>query len=103
MQILHNPNVNFIKYRWHALIVSWLLILAGLGVVFTKGLPLGLEFSGGTAVILQFEQMPSVDQVRTALDRVVPGGGQNITVQTYGQASQRQIMVRVPQTGKESG
>jgi preprotein translocase subunit SecF len=103
MQILHNPNFNFIKYRWHALVLSWVLILLGLGVVFTKGLPLGLEFSGGTAVLLQFDRMPSVDSVRTALDRVVPGGGQNITVQTYGPASQRQIMVRVPQTGKESG
>jgi preprotein translocase subunit SecF len=103
MQILHNPNVDFIKYRWPALVISWLLILTGLVVVFTKGLPLGLEFSGGTAVILQFEQMPSVDRVRVALDRVVPGGGQNITVQTYGQAAQRQIMVRVPETGREQG
>jgi preprotein translocase subunit SecF len=103
MQILHNPNFNFIKYRWHALILSWVLILAGGLAVWVKGLPLGLEFSGGTAVILQFERMPSVDQVRHALDGVVQGGGQNITVQTYGASSQRQIMIRVPETGKEQG
>jgi preprotein translocase subunit SecF len=103
MQILHNPHFNFIKYRWHALVLSWVLILAGLLVVWQKGLPLGLEFSGGTSVIVQFDQMPSVDQVRRALDNIVPGGGQNITVQTYGSTAQRQIMVRVPQTGKEQG
>src|SRR5512138_3196632 len=103
MQILHNPNFNFIKYRWHALVISWVLILTGIAVVSTKGLALGLEFSGGTSVILQFDRTPSVDQVRRALDNIVPGGGQNLTVQTYGATAQRQIMVRVPQTGKEQG
>ena len=42
----------------------------GLAVVYVKGLPLGLEFSGGTSVILQFDRTPSVDQVRRALDRL---------------------------------
>jgi preprotein translocase subunit SecF len=103
MQILHNPNFNFIKYRWHALVISWVLIIAGLLFVWQKGLPLGVEFSGGTSVILQFEKMPSVDQVRDALGGIVPGGGQNVTVQSYGRAEQRQIMVRVPQAGREQG
>jgi preprotein translocase subunit SecF len=103
MQILHNPNFNFIKYRWHALVLSWVLVLAGIITVWTAGLPMGLEFSGGTQVILQFDRMPSVEQVRKALDNVVPGGGENITVQTYGRADQRQILIRVPETGKESG
>ena len=32
-----------------------------------------------------------------------PGGGQNVVVQTYGDPAQRQVMVRVPQVGAESG
>lgn len=103
MQILHNPHFNFIKYRWHALVLSWILILAGIGAVATMGIPLGVEFSGGTSVILQFDKAPSIEQVRTALDKSFPGGGQNATVQTYGSAAQREIMVRVPHVGKESG
>jgi len=31
------------------------------------------------------------------------GGGQNVVVQTYGTEAQREIMVRVPHTGRESG
>jgi preprotein translocase subunit SecF len=103
MQIFHNPNFNFVKYRWHALIVSWLVIGAGLAAIFTMGIPLGVEFSGGTQIVIQFDQRPSIDQVRTALDKNFPGGGQNVVVQTYGTEAQRQIMVRAPHTGKESG
>jgi preprotein translocase subunit SecF len=104
MQIFHNPHFNFVKYRWHALVVSWLLIAAGLAMMFTRGIPLGVEFSGGTQVVLQFEkQRPSIDHVRSALDRSFPGGGENVVVQTYGTEAQREILVRVPHTGKESG
>jgi preprotein translocase subunit SecF len=103
MQIFHSPNFNFVKYRWHALVLSWVVIGAGLAAIFAMGIPLGVEFSGGTQIVLQFDQRPSIDQVRTALDKGFPGGGQNVIVQTYGTEAQRQIMVRVPHTGKESG
>jgi preprotein translocase subunit SecF len=103
MQILKNPNFDFIRYRWHALALSWLVILAGLGVVWLKGLPLGIEFSGGTIVIVQFEKVPTADQIRSALDRSFPGGGQNLLVQNYGSAELRPIMIRVPQVGAEAG
>jgi preprotein translocase subunit SecF len=103
MQIFHNPNFNFIKYRWHALIVSWAIIVAGLVAIWMFGLPLGVEFESGSIVIAQFEKMPGIDQVRTALDRGFPGGGQNAIVQSYGSASLRQVMIRVPQVGKEAG
>ena len=52
-------------------------------------------------MISQFDQEPSVQQVRAALDQTF--GGQNVVVQTYGDPSQRQIMVRVPEVGAESG
>jgi preprotein translocase subunit SecF len=103
MQIFHNPSFNFVKYRWHALVLSWLVIGAGLVAIYTMGLPLGVEFSGGTQVVLQFDQRPSIDQVRKALDNNLAGGGQNVVVQTYGTDAQREILVRVPHTGKESG
>lgn len=103
MQIFKNPNFNFVGYRWHALFLSWTLIIAGLVTVYFKGLPLGVEFSGGTIVVVQFDHVPGIDQVRSAVGHSFPGGGQNIIVQRYGSAEQRQIMVRVPEVGKEQG
>ncbi len=104
MQIFHSPNFNFVKYRWQALFVSWAIIIAGVVMIWTTGIPLGVEFSGGTQVLLQFDGVrPGIDLVRTALDKNFPGGGQNVIVQTYGTEAQREIMVRVPHTGRESG
>jgi preprotein translocase subunit SecF len=104
MQIFHNPNYNFLRWRWHALILSWIVIAAGIAVIATKGLALGVEFSGGTLVILKFDKTPSIEQVRSALDaEKVGGGGQNIVVQRYGDESARQVMVRLPHAGEEQG
>lgn len=103
MQILQNTSIDFLRWRWHAIVLSWVIILAGLGYVATKGLAKGIEFAGGTAIIAQFDQNPSVEAVRSALDKNFPGGGQNIMVQSYGDQGQRQVMVRVPQVGAEVG
>src|SRR5207237_2510963 len=63
----------------------------------------GVECAGGTVVIEKFKQAVSVPQVRAALDKGFPGGGQNIVVQSFGDASQNQVLIRVPSTGGESG
>src|ERR1700716_3438779 len=102
MHIFTNPNYNFLRWRWHALVLSWLVILAGIVVIFTKGIPKSVEFAGGTVVIEQFDQAVSIQQVRTSLDRNFPGGGQNTIVQSFGDPSQKQVMIRVPLLGPES-
>src|SRR4029077_13379951 len=84
MHIFKHTNFDFLRYRWHAIVLSWVLIIAGVITLATKGMPLGIEFAGGTAVIVQFDQPTSVQQVRQALDKSFPGGGQNVVVQTYG-------------------
>jgi preprotein translocase subunit SecF len=103
MHIFTNPNYNFLRWRWHAVVLSWLVIIAGLVAIYTNGVPKGIEFAGGTSVIMQFDQTPSVDAVRTALNQNYPGGGQNAIVQTYGDPALRQVMVRVPEVGAEQG
>ena len=101
MHILKDTNYDFIRWRMQALALSWIIILAGLVTIAVRGIPKGVEFSGGTIVIAKFDRMPSVQQVRSALDRSFPGG--NTIVQTYGGVADREVMVRVPQVGAESG
>jgi preprotein translocase subunit SecF len=103
MHIFKNPNFDFIRWRWHAVALSWVVILAGLAVIGTRGIPLGIEFAGGTAVIMEFDQPTSIDTVRNALNANYPGGGQDAVVQTFGDPAKRQVMVRVPEVGAESG
>ncbi len=95
MKIFNNPNYNFIRWRWHAIILSLVVIGAGVVMMATRGLPLGIDFSGGTLVIVQFEQAVTEDQVREAIDDVIPG---EEVVQQYGDVALRQILVRLPQT-----
>ena len=103
MHILNKTNIDFMRWRWHAVALSWVVILAGLAVIATKGLPRGIEFAGGTSVIMEFDQTPSDDAVRVALNQHYAGGGQDAIVQSFGDASRRQKMVRVPHVGEESG
>jgi preprotein translocase subunit SecF len=103
MHIFKNTKYDFLRWRFHALALSWIVIIAGVAVMMTKGIPKGVEFAGGTVVIEQFEQPVTVQQVRAALDSHYPGGGGDAVVQSYGDSAQRQIMIRVPQVGGEAG
>jgi preprotein translocase subunit SecF len=104
MHIFKDANYNFLRWRVHALVVSWVIILAGVGLIWKQGgLQKGVEFAGGTVVIEEFEKPVSVQQVREALDKNFPGGGTNTIVQAYGDPGRNQVMIRVPTVGAESG
>ena len=51
MHIFENTSYNFLRWRWHALILSWVVIAAGGFVLVTRGIPKDVEFAGGTVVI----------------------------------------------------
>ena len=94
MRIFTNPNYNFIRWRWHAIGLSLAVIVAGAVMMATRGLPLGIDFAGGTNVVVRFEQPVSEDQVRQALDKTLSG---EKAVQQYGAAADRSILIKLPQ------
>lgn len=95
MRIFHNPNYNFVRWRWHAIALSWALIIAGVILMIVRGgIPLGIDFSGGTIVVLKFQQPVSEDVVRKALD-ALPG---DKVVQQYDDPALNEVLVRLPQT-----
>src|SRR4051794_33803210 len=101
MQIFKAPNYNFVRWRWHAIGLSLAVILAGAAVIFTRGLPLGVDFAGGTIVIVKFEHAPPVERVRSAVNNLPGALGNDAVVQQYGEASQQQMMIRVAQLPNE--
>ena len=100
MAIFDNANYDFSKWRWHAIALSTLIVLAGIGYAVTRGVPLGIDFSGGTIVVVKFEQPVTVDQVRSALAAGM--SGENV-IQSYGDAANHEILIRVPQLVAEEG
>jgi len=103
MHIVKNTNFDFVRWRWHAIALSWIIVIAGLVAIARFGVPLGVEFSGGSIVIVKFDRQTDLQQVRTALEKSLPGVGENALVQRYGDAGANQVMVRVPSVGAEAG
>lgn len=93
MPLFQNANYDFIKWRWHALVLSSVIVLAGAYYAAANGVPLGIDFSGGTILVVQFEQPVSDDQVRTALVASVPG---EQVIQSYGDPATNQKLIRLP-------
>ena len=48
-------NINFMRLRKIAIFISVILFFSSIGSIFMKGLSLGLDFSGGTLVEIQYE------------------------------------------------
>ena len=95
MQIFTKPNFNFIRWRWHAIVLSLVVIGAGLAYMVSQGgMPLGIDFKGGSILILKFDRAVSEDAVRKALEGM-PG---EKVVQQYGPADAHEILVRLPLT-----
>jgi preprotein translocase subunit SecF len=100
MRILTTVNVDWLRWRWHTLALSWLIILSGLYLMTTGGVPLGIDFTGGTLVVVEFDQPVTEEAIRNALAGV-PG---EKVVQRYGNPGENQILIRMPlPMAEESG
>ena len=100
MRIFTNANYNFIRWRWHAIALSLAVVIGGVATMVVRGMPMGLDFTGGTIVVLEFEQNVTEEQVRNAIAEL-PG---DEVVNTFDDPEKRQIMVRLPlMEGVEQG
>ena len=64
-------NFDFMGFRRTALAISAVLVLASLGLLFTRGLNLGIDFTGGNVIQAEFDNLPDVAKVREAVSGVV--------------------------------
>ena len=60
-------NINFMSFRKIAITISLILFVGSIGSIFTKGLSLGLDFSGGTLVEIQYEDSVDLQEIRGVL------------------------------------
>ncbi len=83
--------IPFMKIAKPAAIISILLTIASIFFISTKGLNLGLDFTGGIAAELNYSQPVKSSDVTSALTQA---GFKDPVVQTLG--SDRDLMVRMP-------
>jgi preprotein translocase subunit SecF len=60
--------IHFIKYRFYSYIISIILILISAFSLYTRGLNLGLDFTGGTMMEVRFQKPVDTKQVDKALE-----------------------------------
>src|SRR5437868_7174001 len=95
MEFFRNPNIDFLGKKWYFLSFSLVFSVAGLlSMLFWHGLPLGVDFRGGTVVEVRFNHPPDLNTIRSALDRA---GLHNPRLQRFGPAGNNEVLVSLEQ------
>ncbi|HXY14809.1 MAG TPA: protein translocase subunit SecF, partial [Terriglobales bacterium] len=93
MEFFRNPNIDFLGKKWYFLAFSLIFSVAGvLSMLFWHGVPLGVDFRGGTLVYVKFAQTPDDNAIRGAMDRA---GLHNARIQRYGVAGSNEVLIDV--------
>ncbi|RTL11407.1 MAG: protein translocase subunit SecF [Neisseriaceae bacterium] len=84
-------DIPFMSYGKLTTSISLITFILSVFFLFTRGLNLSVEFTGGTLMEVQYSQAANVDQIRGELDKM---GLDQATVQIYGSA--KNVMLRLP-------
>ncbi|MEJ2177293.1 MAG: protein translocase subunit SecF [Gammaproteobacteria bacterium] len=82
---------DFLGKRKIAMLLSIALIIVSIGAIATRGLNLGIDFTGGTLVEVGYDSAVEVESVRSALTE---GGVEDAIVQYFGTSSD--VLIRLP-------
>jgi preprotein translocase subunit SecF len=95
VEFFRNTNIDFLGKKWYFLSFSLLFSVAGiLSMLFWHGIPLGVDFRGGTLVYVKFVDPPNLSSIRAALDK---GGLHNATIQRYGNPQDNEVVIKLDQ------
>jgi len=99
--LFRNINIEFLKKRKIAYMISGVLILASLGSLFTTGLDQGVDFVGGRTYKVRFEQPVSAAEISADLSEPAVFG--SATAKTVGDNNDLNITTKykVDETAKE--
>jgi preprotein translocase subunit SecF len=102
MELFRDTNFDFMKYRKFWVVVSLILVAAGIFSVFVHGkLNIGIDFAGGTQITLKFRERPDTDRLRSILASQGLGDAQ---IQRFGEEEDNEVMVKTRLVeGREEG
>jgi preprotein translocase subunit SecF len=89
MRLFHETHIDFMGKRnvWYT--VSLVTLVVGFTAVLIRGVSFGIDFLGGTELVLRFDQPVPIGEIRSVLDRVGLGRSE---IKTFG--SDRDILIR---------
>lgn len=90
-------NFDFMKARHIAMALSAILLIISIAALATRGLNLGLDFTGGTLLEVSYEQPANIERVREQLDS---SGFLGSTVQHFG--SETDVLIRMSEAYRDT-
>lgn len=88
-----NTQIDFMGKRKIAAFFSIALLLVSIGSIALKGLNLGLDFTGGTLIEVEYEKAPNLEDVRLQL---LNSGYEDVVVQNFGASTD--VLVRLAES-----
>jgi len=91
VEFFRDTNIDFLGKKWYFLTFSLIFSVAGiLSMAFWHGVPLGVDFRGGTLVYVKYAHTPDPSAIHSEIERA---GLKNARVQRYGQASNNEVLI----------
>jgi len=90
------PSIDFMGLRRITYVISAILMIGSFALLATRGLNLGIDFTGGVVVEVNYPTAADIDRARQALDEA---GFADAQVQAFG--SSRDLAVRVTPEANE--
>ena len=89
-------NFDFMKRRHVFVAASVLAVLVSLVSIVTRGLNLGLDFTGGVLIEMRYDQAADLEQIRATLQS---SGFDGAIVQNFGTPDE--VLIRLPPVGSD--
>ena len=96
MELFRQVDIDWLGKKWYFLGFSLIFSVSGLlSIFFWHGLPLDVDFRGGTVVRVKFDQPPNADHIRAAADKA---GLKDARIQTYGVPANHEVIITLAQS-----
>jgi preprotein translocase SecF subunit len=95
VELIKNPNLNFMGNRRIAYIISIIIVVVGLISLLIQGLNYGVDFAGGTLLQFRFSREVTIEEVREALVEL------NLAKSMVQRFSSQEVVIRSPKLTQE--
>jgi preprotein translocase subunit SecF len=91
VELFRTPNFEFLAKKRHFLSFSGVALVASMfSILFWHGIPLSVDFKGGTLVYLKFADRPDEERVRQTMRAA---GLADARVQRYRDSSSNELLI----------
>ena len=99
MELFRDTRVDWLGKKWLFLGISLVFSVAGLmSILFWHHVPLGIDFRGGTEIVVKFSSQPKEELIRSALFRSGVKGAQVKRISDPMNTSANEVVISLPQS-----